>query len=555
MASSDALTAAHRFGLGAQLGELEAIAPDPLNWLNTQLIAESSILDGGSLLSSTQAVSLFFDFQKAKRDEKTSQEKLDQPADSQANEGPKLSSSIVGASGKTQIPVRRKYKAFFEKVSEIKSTEALAIKDLNLRTIHTKNGKNPAQATIFGAALPSLGQTTANEYAASDDDIEIFIPEKLPSKLLAEEMHDALFADIAARTSHASLTDASFRERLVRFWSDHFSVDYTKSLITVPTAITMEREAIRPHVTGKFYDMVVAVESHQAMLLYLDNWTSFGPNSWAGLQFGLGLNENLARETLELHTLGVGGGYSQDDIIEYAKAITGWTIGNPSINEDSLGEFVFDPLFHEPGTRTVMGKTYPDTGVDQALGILQDFVRHPSTAKHIARKLAFHFHSDNPPQSLIDQLADAFTFSDGDLLAVSQALINAPEMWDGNFNKLRNSEEFLISTYRALGISGLKPREYFNLFSVLGQIPFTAGSPAGWPDDEASWASSTIIASRLNLSVILGNFVQNSPLPPDYATALLDPALSVNSHDILSGAFTKAQGYALMLMTPEFQRR
>lgn len=509
MADIDALTAAHRFGLGARFGELATISPDPQGWLNAQLTEVSSVLNDPTLLTSAQAITLFFDFQNAKRAEL---------------KGSTVAAASAPASGKRTDQERISH--FIRSIDEIKKTEKLARQTLDT-----------------SAVVSSVASSHSKPQAVKT------------SQEILQEMYNALLNDISARTLHATVTPASFRERLVRFWSDHFSVDFNKNQITIPTAITMEREAIRPHVTGKFYDMLVAVESHQSMLLYLDNWTSIGPNSWAGLQFGYGLNENLARETLELHTLGVGGGYSQDDIIEYAKAITGWTIGNPDFNEDTMGEFVFQPLFHEPGARTIMGITYPEGGQDQALSALQDFARHPSTAKHIARKLAYHFHSDTPPQNLIDKLAQVFTDTDGDLLQVSLALVSAPEMWDGQFGKLRNSEEFLLAAYRAFDMKYLAPKETFNLFQLIAQIPFTAGSPAGWPDDEASWASSSIIAGRLNMSVILGNTIDNAPLPPDYASDLFGSTISANSLQILSGAFTKAQGYALMLMTPELQRR
>ncbi len=530
MADIDALTAAHRFGMGARLGELDTIAPDPANWLNAQLTDVSSTLEQFNLIDSTAALTLFFDYLETKRQEDRDSDApvaMDAPVLAGTMGAGKNKRTIGGAKNK-----RARYTAFFDTVSTIKRQEQM------------QPPKRRASTPI---------NTISSPKAQSDE--PIFYQGPPTSDELIEQMYESLTDDIAVRTQFATTTPASFRERLVRFWSDHFSIDFNKNLITVPTALTMEREAIRPHVTGKFYDMLVAVESHQGMLLYLDNWTSFGPNSWAGLQFGLGLNENLARETLELHTLGVGGGYSQDDIIEYAKAITGWTIGNPNVNQDQLGQFVFDPLFHEPGTRTIMGKSYPDTGITQALTALQDFARHPSTANHIARKLAAHFHSDTPPQSLIDRLSQVFTDTDGDLLQVSLALVAAPEMWDNQFLKLRNSEEFLIAAYRAFNFATLTPEVYFYLFEVMAQIPFSAGSPAGWPDDEASWASSSVIAARLNLAVQIGQNIENAPLPPDYATDILGPILSTNSFDILAGAFTKAQGYALMLMTPELQRR
>ena len=201
---------------------------------------------------------------------------------------------------------------------------------------------------------------------------------------------------MAARIEHARTTDAAFLERLVMFWSNHFCVNANKGAV-LGMAGAFEREAIRPHVLGRFADMLLAVEQHPAMLIYLDNQASTGPNSQVGRNRGRGLNENLAREILELHTLGVDGGYTQADVTNLARVITGWTVGQPNQPNAEHGRFHFAPARHEPGRHPVLGKRYGDAGVRAGEACLADLARHPSTARHIARKLAAHFVAETPP--------------------------------------------------------------------------------------------------------------------------------------------------------------
>jgi uncharacterized protein (DUF1800 family) len=202
-----------------------------------------------------------------------------------------------------------------------------------------------------------------------------------------------------ARLETALAAGGGFVERLVWFWSNHFCISADKGGVR-PLCGAYEREAIRPHVTGKFSDMLLAVESHPAMLLYLDNARSIGPNSFAGLRRDKGLNENLAREILELHTLGVRTGYSQDDVTNFAKVITGWSIVPPRQSPERGGEFTFNPRMHEPGTHRVIGYDYEDRGFEQGRAVLLTLAKNPATANHIALKLASHFVADDPPRSL-----------------------------------------------------------------------------------------------------------------------------------------------------------
>ena len=238
-------------------------------------------------------------------------------------------------------------------------------------------------------------------------------------------MRENFFREAKVHYDAAITADIGFVERLVWFWSNHFCVNADDTVM----AGAYEREAIRPHVLGKFADLLLAAEGHPAMLIYLDNASSIGPNSVAGINRNRGINENLGREILELHTLGVRGGYHQDDVVSLAKAITGWTIYATADNPDHGGEFLYHPRLHEPGPETVLGKAYRDTGLEQGRAVLADLARHPATAEHVATKLARHFIADDPPPALIETLTKTFLDTDGDLWQVSKALVTAPESW------------------------------------------------------------------------------------------------------------------------------
>ena len=226
-------------------------------------------------------------------------------------------------------------------------------------------------------------------------------------------------AEALARLQRAVIADCGFTERLVVFWSNHFCISANKGGPARMWAGSFEREAIRPYVLGRFGDMLKAVEQHPAMLFFLDNQQSLGPDSRAGKNRNRGLNENLAREILELHTLGVGGGYSQDDVTSLANIITGWTYAGRLGQLGAPGSFVFNANAHQPGAQRVMGKIYGASDVTQGEAVLADLARHPSTAKFIAGKFARHFVADDPPPALVARLADVFTRTDGDLKALA----------------------------------------------------------------------------------------------------------------------------------------
>src|SRR4029453_2959032 len=232
--------------------------------------------------------------------------------------------------------------------------------------------------------------------------------------------------EIRARLDAPLDPEIGFAERLVWFCSNHFC----GSAERVPNmAGGYEREAIRPHILGRYADMLLAVEGHPAMLVYLDNFVSIGPNSIAGINRTRGLNENLAREILELHTLGVRTGYSQGDVTRFAKVLTGWTVISVNDNPEHGAEFIFNRRLHEPGPQQVMEKTYPHTGVEQGRAVLMDLARHPATATHVATKLARHFVADEPPAAAVARVAQAFTASGGDLPSVHRSLLDLRESW------------------------------------------------------------------------------------------------------------------------------
>jgi len=366
----------------------------------------------------------------------------------------------------------------------------------------------------------------------------------LPQQIYLEESKTRLGTALAA--------DAGFVERLVWFWSNHFCISADRGGVR-PLCGAYEREAIRPHVTGKFSDMLLAVESHPAMLLYLDNARSIGPNSFAGLRRDKGLNENLAREILELHTLGVRTGYSQDDVTNFAKVITGWSIVPPRQSPDHGGEFTFNPRMHEPGTHRVIGYDYEDRGFEQGRAVLVTLAKSPATANHIALKLASHFVADDPPRSLVARLAARFLDTKGDLKEVSKALITAPEAWDANPTKLRRPSDWLISSLRVCGVKPLDVRPILQAQNLLGEPLWRVPAPNGFSDNSAAWMDG--LAQRLDIANQISRRVGDTLDPAAIAHSTFGPLLSNETKEALVRAESRSQALALLLMSSEFQRR
>jgi len=380
-------------------------------------------------------------------------------------------------------------------------------------------------------------------------------------------------AQVLARAQSAALTDRPFAERLVHFWTNHFAVSADKGAV-FGVAGTLENEAIRPHVGGRFLDMLTAVEQHPAMIGFLDNQYSVGKDSelaelaarrQARQRMGdpdkpkreFGINENLAREILELHTLGVNGGYTQDDVTTFAQIITGWSIGGGKgrLAGGVPGRFYFRDNLHEPGPRTLLGKTYHEEGQRQGEAVLADLARHPATAHFVATKLVRHFVADEPPPAAVDRVAHAFLKSGGDLPHVYAALIESPEAWDTEMRKFKTPEDFVFSTLRALNVSPRQAEEVVRSFDLLGQRQYTPGSPAGWPDTSKSWDGSDALMHRVLWASRVADRYEQGVDPADLAASTLGSYARPETVTALRRAASSTQALALLLMSPEFQRR
>ncbi len=361
-------------------------------------------------------------------------------------------------------------------------------------------------------------------------------------------------AEVMARITKARTTPTPFLERLVMFWSNHFSVSARKVPV-MALAGAFEREAIRPHVLGRFADMLLAVEQHPAMLVYLDNVGSTGPNSRAGRNRGRGLNENLAREILELHTLGVDGGYTQDDVTNLARLITGWTVGNVNQPDAVSGHFYFARNRHEPGTWTIAGKTYRSGNENAGRQCLLDLARHPATARHITRKFARHFVGDNAAASLLERLEATFRETDGDLAALTNALVMSDDAWQTPPRKILPPYDFLVAISRVFDID-LPPRQIFRLSAALGQPLWRPPSPKGWPDDDDAWMAPAALRERLRFAERTSVAIARKDIDPrEIAGRVLGERMSEPTRMAIARAETRAQGFEMLIMSPEFQRR
>jgi uncharacterized protein (DUF1800 family) len=358
-----------------------------------------------------------------------------------------------------------------------------------------------------------------------------------------------------ARLQRAFIADCGFAERLVVFWSNHFCISASKGELARMWAGSFEREAIRPHVLGRFGDMLKAVEQHPAMLFFLDNQQSLGPDSRAGQNRKRGLNENLAREIMELHTLGVGGGYTQDDVTSLARIITGWTFAGRQGQLGVPGSFVFNANAHQPGAQRLLGKTYENNGLAQGEAALADIARHPSTAKFIATKFARHFVADDPPPALVARLQDVFRKSDGDLRALTMALVDSGEAWQAPLTKLRSPYEFLVATGRLLGRIPEDPTRYLGGLNVLGQPLWSPAGPNGFPDANAAWAAPEGMKLRLDISAQVASRLGDGIDPRDLLQLAAADAASPETRRTIELAESRQQALALLLMSPEFQRR
>lgn len=382
---------------------------------------------------------------------------------------------------------------------------------------------------------------------AADGDANLAKPARLRGEIYQLEA--------AVRFERLVTTEAALVERLVMFWSNHFCVSIAKGPVRA-IAGAFEREAIRPHVLGRFSDMLVAVERHPAMLIYLDNQLSIGPNSSAGRNRDKGLNENLAREILELHTLGVDGGYGQMDVTNLARIIAGWSVSGLNHPTEPPGQFVYLPQRREPGEWPVAGRTYRNTGSETGIDVFRDLARHPSTARNVARRLARTFLSESPPPSLVRRLEETFRRTEGDLGELAKTLVQSNEAWVEMRPKVVPPNDFLIALVRGLPMTE-RPRsqDIVRLSNQLGQPLWNVPSPKGWPDEDLAWANPSAMRERLRIAEMTAQRVARGIDARELADDLLGPALSNATREAIARAETREQGLVLLAMSPEFQRR
>ena len=357
--------------------------------------------------------------------------------------------------------------------------------------------------------------------------------------------------EVAARYQAAVNSPTPLIERLVAFWSNHFTVSGIRPVVR-PLAGAFEREAIRPHILGAFEDMVLAVVQHPAMGMYLDNAVSVGPNSPVGERRDKGLNENLGRELLELHTLGVDGGYTEEDVRALARILTGWSIAR--LNDPNPGYFMYRARIHEPGPKLLLGRSYPEGGMREGAAAILDISRHPSTARHIARKLAMHFIADQPPPGAVEKLAAVFRDTHGNLRAVSEALIDLPEVWQNYQKKVKTPWDLVVSASVATGVR-LPPDQLAGSLTKLGQAAFMAPSPAGWGDDAASWIGPESVLHRVEWCQSFAERADPALDPMAVADGALGDALPPPARNAIGLAESRPTALAMVLASPAFQRR
>jgi len=373
-----------------------------------------------------------------------------------------------------------------------------------------------------------------------------------PAKAMPSAAQAAYVNEVKALIDGLLAAPCGFVERLAAFWSNHFAVQVQKDEMVRGLAGAFEREAIRPHLAGRFEDMVLAATEHPAMLRSLDNMVSVGPDSPFGRKSRRGLNENHARELMELHTVGVDGGYRQADVTALARVLTGWTVND--LKSDAPGIFVFRAAWHEPGPQTVMRRAYASGGLEQGRQALLDLARDPATAGHIARKLATAFVSDDPDSGLVDRLARTFAETSGDLGAVSRALLRDEAALASPGTKLKSPQEYLFSAARGLSLN-LDAGLLLRSLRDLGEAPWDPPSPAGFPLDSSAWLAPDGLNTRIQVAERLASIDKSNIDPRSLVGDLLGGTASRETRQAVARAETRQQAIALLVMSPEFQRR
>ncbi len=356
-----------------------------------------------------------------------------------------------------------------------------------------------------------------------------------------------LRADVHDLLANALVMPAPFRERLVWFWANHFTIAARARPVTACAGAYI-REAIRPHVTGRFSDMLLAVMRHPAMLAYLDQARSAGPDSRIGERRHLGLNENLARECLELHTVTPACGYTQADVTEFARVLTGWSF---EWKQEPVG-FRFRAGIHEPGEQTVLGRTWP-AGEEGGVALLTWLADHPCTHRHLAEKLVRHFVADDPPPAQVRVIEGILRDTGGNLGAAANALIDLPGAW-APLTKLRAPQDYVVACLRGAGLQPDAVPNIGGMVAGLGQGVFQAPFPIGWPDRAADWAGPEAMLQRVDFAYGLAGRL---PLiePIEQAKIIMGPLLAEDTLSAMKRAGSRRDAMTLLIASPEFQRR
>ena len=394
----------------------------------------------------------------------------------------------------------------------------------------------------------------AIQQGKSADEIDV----QKVQRFFRDDVRPEVKTQLAARMRVSMATDTPFVERLVHFWSNHFTVSMAKQRLISLACVAYENEAIRSQMNGRFVDLLLAVEQHPVMLIYLDNQQSTGPGSLVGRRRGRGLNENLAREILELHTLGVDGGYTQEDVTSFARVITGWTVANDQLGRFAgakPGRFVFVDAMHEPGKHEVLQRSYASHGVGQGESVLRDLAVHPSTADFIAMKLVRHFVADDPPPKAVREISKVFRKTEGHLPSVHAAVAKLDLAWTSDERKFKSPQEYVTSALRGLDLPRVPAQGLLGALMLMNQSPFTAPSPAGWPDYAEHWGSPNALLQRIEWGVQLGERAGGFMRPRRLARSMLDESRSAHVVAAVDRAASSTQALGVLLASPDFQRR
>jgi uncharacterized protein (DUF1800 family) len=402
------------------------------------------------------------------------------------------------------------------------------------------------QLDAYRRAKAAADKAEAAAVAAGKPPPKLPAGTKPPPSPLDEPPNKIFDNDLSRRAEQMIASDAPVVERLAAFWSNHFAISATRDELSV-LAVPYENEAVRPFLFGTFRDMLAATAMHPAMTVYLDAASSVGPASAYGMHRHKSINENYAREVMELHTLGVNGGYTQKDVDELALALTG--LGVDAADGESA--WFFDR--HEPGPRMLLGRMLPE-GANQPQAAFDILANHPATIRHVSTKLAAHICGDTPPRAVVQRLVHAWRASGGNLPAVYLALAASPEAWVTHPVKYRTPQDFVLAAARALDLRG-HGRALLSEIRFLGQSPFRAPAPTGWSDADGDWLNPAGTVARVESALRLAALAHAQTDATDTLAQAAYVTGNANVLDIISEEPDQHRAIALVLASPEFQRR